>query len=92
MVKITEKSSVVNMKDKNTIVSAQINAAKSQLESTDKSNCANQIEVAALRVAQAETAKNTVQRNFDNAKILFDAGVLSNEEYLNAKDALDPPS
>ena len=57
MVKITEKSSVVNMKDKNTIVSAQINAAKSQLESTDKSNYANQIEVAALRVAQAETAK-----------------------------------
>lgn len=68
---------------------AQINAAKSQLESTDKSNYANQIEVAALRVAQAETAKNTAQRNFDNAKILFDAGVLSNEEYLNAKDALD---
>lgn len=68
---------------------AQISAAKSQLESTNESNYANQIEIAALQVAQAETANNSAVRNLEKAKALYEAGVLSNEDYLNAQDACE---
>ena len=72
----------LKLKDAN----AKIEAAKAQLASTDSSNYVNKIEVAE---AAAETAKvnyESISRDLNNAKTLFESGAISKQELNKAED------
>ena len=73
----------LKLKDAN----AKIEAAKAQLASTDSSNYVNKIEVAE---AAAETAKvnyESISRDLNNAKTLFESGAISQQELNKTEDA-----
>lgn len=65
---------------------AKVDAARAQIQSTDISNYANQIEIAASAVAQAEVANNSALRNYESAKALYDGGAISKEDLNKAED------
>lgn len=66
---------------------AGLEAAKAQLAGTELASYANRIELAKSAVSQAQIAYATAERNYANAKDLYDSGALSKEEYATSQDA-----
>lgn len=67
--------------------SAKIEAAKAQLASTDDSNYVNKIEIAEAAVETAKVNYQSILRDLNNAKTLFESGAISNQDLNKAEDA-----
>lgn len=65
---------------------AKIKAVKTQIDSTNISNYADEIELASVAVTQAEIADNSATRTLENAKALYDADAGSGEEVNKAQE------
>lgn len=65
---------------------SRVEAAKAQIDSTNSSNYATDIEIASVQVVQAEITYNSALRFLDNATALYDMGSISEEELNQAKD------
>ncbi|BCZ44917.1 RND transporter [Clostridium gelidum] len=66
---------------------AKIEAAKAQLASTDSSNYVNKIEIAQAAVDSAKVNYESITRDLNNAKTLFESDAISQQELNKAEDA-----
>lgn len=66
---------------------ANVAASRAQLKGTETISYANRIEMARAAVEQAEVAYETALRDYENSKLLYDAGALSKEELNRAEAA-----
>ena len=73
----------LKLKDAN----SKIEAAKAQLASTDSSNYVNKIEIAQAAVDVAKVNYESISRDLNNAKTLFESGAISQQELNKAEDA-----
>lgn len=73
----------LKLKDAN----SQIEAAKAHLASTDSSNYVNKIEIAEAALDTAKVNYESISRDLNNAKTLFEAGAISEQEFNKAEDA-----
>ena len=67
--------------------SAKIEAAKAQLASTDSSNYVKKIEIAQAAVDSSKVNYESISRDLNNAKTLFESGAISQQELNKAEDA-----
>ena len=73
----------LKLKDAN----SKIEAAKAQLASTDSSNYVNKIEIAQAAVDTAKVNYESISRDLNNAKTLYESGAISQQELNKAEDA-----
>jgi len=73
----------LKLKDAN----SKIEAAKAQLASTDSSNYVNKIEIVQAAVDTAKVNYESLSRDFNNAKTLYESGAISQQELNKAGDA-----
>ncbi|MCX7708769.1 MAG: efflux RND transporter periplasmic adaptor subunit [Clostridia bacterium] len=66
---------------------ARIAAAKAQLSGTELINYANKIDLAKAAVEEAKVSYYSAQRNFTQAKELYEADAVSKDEFEKANDA-----
>ncbi|KPU45508.1 multidrug export protein EmrA [Oxobacter pfennigii] len=66
--------------------SSQVAAAESQVTGTQINNYSNQIGIASAALEQAKIARDSAERNFNTSQSLFDAGMISTEEYNKVKE------
>lgn len=78
-----KKDLELRLKDAN----SKVEAAKSQLASTDSSNYVNKIEIAQLDVEKAKIAYESALKNLNNSKNLYEASAISKQELDSAEDA-----
>jgi len=66
---------------------SKIEAAKAQLAGTDSSNYVNKIEIAQAAVDGAKVNYESISRDLNNAKTLFESGAISQQEFNKTEDA-----
>lgn len=73
----------LKLKDAN----AKIESARAQLKGTEYTNYENEIEIAKTAVDKAKVDYESAVRNYEQAKMLFDSGSVSEEELNKSQDA-----
>ena len=66
---------------------SKIEAAKAQLAGTDSSNYVNKIEIAQAAVDGAKVNYESISRDLNNAKTLYESGAISQQEFNKTEDA-----
>lgn len=68
---------------------AKVAAARAQLQGTVLENFAKEIEIAKVNLEQVQITYGAAYRAFQDTKVLFEAGAISQDEYNQAEDAND---